>query len=509
MSADILALDHAWQAASKPPASPEKDPHKGTDLSNALLFAKRHREKLRYCEQWGKWLVWTGTHWTLDNRRTAERFAGEMVQSLYAEAASHEAPERRIRISKQANKLESRNALMSMLQLAKGYLAIEMSELDTDPWLLNCKNGTLDLRTGELYPHKPEDYITHCLDTAYEADAQCPAWASFLSAVFSGDEEIIKFAQRAVGYSLTGDVREQKLFMLWGAGSNGKSTFLEVLQGLLKGYAKQAAPNVLLAKRGDDHPTAIADLRGCHMVVCSESGEGRRLDETLVKQLTGGDLIRARHMRQDYFEFTPTHKLWLATNHRPTIKGTDHAIWRRILLVPFCQTFHEHGSGKTPIKDLSLKDKLCGELPGILAWAVRGCLAWQKDGLTPPAAVLQATEGYQGEMDVIASFIAERCVTEDGDAIETSKRLYEAYVDWCKENGETPEIRRKFGQRITEKGFQRYTSNGVRYRGIKLATEGTEPLEGFFPKATSSPSCDSVIKILPSVPSVGNETQSS
>ncbi|MDB0573093.1 phage/plasmid primase, P4 family [Ralstonia solanacearum] len=505
MSEKIAAMDAAMMNAIDIPMPPEKDPYKGTDLANAEHFAERYRGELRYCPQGKKWLVWTSTHWSRDNKKKAERLAGKMVRSLYEDAAKHDEPGRRRQISRMANRLEGRNPLMSMLHLAKSYLAIDPSELDTDLWLLNCGNGTVDLRTGQLMPHQPEHYITRCLPVDYSPDAKCDAWRAFLGSVFGGNSELIGFIQRAVGYSLTGDTSEQAMFVLHGAGSNGKSTLLTILQNLLAGYARQAAPNLLLAKRSESHPTGLADLFGCRMVVSSESGEGRQFDEALVKHLTGGDLIRARRMHEDFWEFVPTHKLWLATNHKPGVKGTDHAIWRRIYLVPFNQTFYDVASGKIPVKDPTLTEKLRGELPGILRWAVEGSLAWQKQGLAPPEIVRQATKGYQTEMDVVGQFLSECCATDNPAAVVKSKDLYEGYRAWCQENGESPETQRRFGQKISDRGFVRVKNNAIWYRGVRLLAGVTGGVGGsklFYPETPITESSNAMNGNHPPVPPV-------
>lgn len=281
-------------------------------------------------------------------------------------------------------------------------------------WLLNVLNGTIDLCTGSLRPHAREDYITRCVNVDYDPDAKCPTWERFIHQVFGGNAEIIAFVQRAVGYSLTGKIVEHVLIVLYGLGSNGKTTLIDALHYLLgPSYAKHAPTDLLLARRGEHHPTELATLHGARLVTAAETGEGRRLAESLVKQLTGGDPVTARRMRDDFWQFRPEFKLWLATNHRPQIRGTDHAIWRRIRLIPFDVTFHTAETGKTPQQDQTLPARLREEATGILAWAVRGCLAWQSQGLGAPDAVRDATEAYRAEMDVLAMFFEERCIFDE------------------------------------------------------------------------------------------------
>jgi len=283
-----------------------------------------------------------------------------------------------------------------------------------------------------------------------------------------GHADLITFLQRAVGYSLTGSVAEQVLFLLWGTGANGKSTFVNaVLDVLGNDYAMQAPDGLLTVKKGDAHPTERADLFGKRFVSSIEIEDGARLAESMVKQLTGGDSIRARRMREDHWQFTPTHKLWMAANHKPTIRGTDHAIWRRVKLVPFVVTIADAD------QDKGLGEKLKGERAGILAWSVRGCLDWQKNGLGNPDAVRQATAEYRGEMDVIGAFVAECCIENDRFTAKAST-VYAAYSKWCQANGEYAVNQRRFGLAITERGIERYTNNGIWYRGLGLDAEGTE-----------------------------------
>ena len=304
----------------------------------------------------------------------------------------------------------------------------------------------------------------------YDPDAKCPIWERFLNEVFGEDAGLVEFVQRAIGYSLTGAVIEHVLIVLYGLGSNGKTTLIDALHALLGPYAQHAPPDLLLARRGEHHPTELATLAGARLVTAAETGEGRRLAESLVKQLTGGDPITARRMREDFWQFKPEFTLWLATNHKPQIRGTDHAIWRRIHLIPFNQTFHEPETRKAPQKDKTLPGQLREELTGILAWAVRGCLAWQKDGLKTPESVRQATEGYRLEQDVLAAFLEECCGVFDKRAEAGASELYEAYKRWCDHSGERAESQKSFGTRLRERGLTSRVSHGRKvYEGIGLS----------------------------------------
>jgi len=280
------------------------------------------------------------------------------------------------------------------------------------------------------------------------------------------NEALRKFVQRSLGYSLTGSVQEQILLFLYGTGANGKTTLMNVVLGLTGDYGKQAAPDLLVAK-GTTHPTELADLFGARFVASTEVEDGRKLAENLTKQLTGGDRIKARYMRQDFWEFAPSQKIWLSANHKPEVRGTDYAIWRRIKLIPFGVTIRKED------QDSRLPEKLKEEMPGILAWAVRGCLEWQAEGLGEPKEVTQATESYKAEQDVLAAFIEECCVVEAGAWVKF-KDLYAVYQAWGTESGEPTETKRKFGNRLTERGFVKDngTDNIAIRRGLALLHEG-------------------------------------
>ena len=461
-------------AANVEPAALDLDPYRGTDEANAALFLSLHGADVRYCPPWDKWLLWTGSHWRIDDLMDVARLAGDMPRELYRKAGEAIDTARRRTIAELARALESRRRQSDLLAAARCRVVVHHTDLDKGRFLLNARNGTIDLSTGQLREHRRVDLLTHDTEIVYRPDATAPTWERFLSEVFDGDEDLIRFVQRAVGYSLTGDVREQVLLICHGSGSNGKSVFLNIVRKLLGKLALQAAPDLLMADRQRRHPTEQADLFGKRLVVCQETAEGRRFNEALVKQLTGGDAITARRMFEDNWTFEPTHKLWLATNHRPEIRGTDHAIWRRPRLIPFNVQFSDDGDHK---KDPDMEAKLTAELPGIMAWGVRGCLDWQAEGLRAPEAVKAATANYQQEQDVLAAWLADCCIvkrTADAKAAE----LYASYADWCDQSGEHPEPQRRWGMRLTERGFQRQRRMvGIFWLGIGLLKAPHEPYE--------------------------------
>jgi len=444
---------------------PEEEIHE-TDLGNAKRMIKLHGRDLRYCHPWKKWLVWNGQRWVKDNTAAVFTKAKDVIMRIYAEATQEQNEKRRKALAKHAIRSEAETRIKAMISLATSEPGIPVlpEELDSDKWALNCKNGTIDLKTGELRPHRRDDMLTQLAPVEYDPKAECPRWLQFLDEIMDGNQNLISFLQRAAGYSLTGETREHVLFILFGSGQNGKSTFLNTLLEMLGDYGSQAAPDMLMSKKNNRHPTELADLFGKRFVVSIETEEGRRLAESLIKQLTGGDRIKARRMREDFWEFWPTHKIWLATNHRPQVRGTDHAIWSRLKLIPFNVQFPDGD----PRQDKTLQDKLKKELPGILRWCVEGCLAWQQEGLGIPKEVEKATEEYRKEMDILTDFFTDCCVIDKGVKVK-AKELYTAYCKWCKENSEQELSQRAFGMRLSERGFTRGVSNSVRWwYGIRL-----------------------------------------
>jgi len=459
----LAKVDSAWKYT---------ETHHLTDLGNAERLAAIHGQELRYCHPWGKWLVWDGRRWQEDDTGEVMRRAKEVVRLMYAEAANIEDKADREALINFAMRSEQSGKLSAMISLAASEEGIPIlpKELDKDPWLLNVANGTIDLRTGELRPHRRGDLITKLIPVEYDPTAKCSRWERFLDEIMCGNKSLVYFLQRAAGMSLAGDTSEHVLFVLYGTGRNGKSTLLNTLLAVMGDYGVQAAPDLLMAKRGERHPTELADLFGKRLVVSIESEQGRRLAESLVKTLTGGDKIKARRMREDFWEFWPSHHLWLATNHKPQIRGTDVAIWSRIKLVPFNVQFLDDD----PRQDKQLGQKLLAELPGILRWCVEGCLAWQKDGLGVPEEVRAATESYRAEQDVVAAFLSDRCVVAPS-AKAAVKDVYKAYLTWCEENGERPLTQREMGARLVERGFNRYrggATGNYMWRGLGLLTDG-------------------------------------
>jgi putative DNA primase/helicase len=336
---------------------------------------------------------------------------------------------------------------------------------------LNCPNGTVDLRTGELRTHNPTDLLTKVTHAKYNPHAKAPMFSAFLTRVLPS-AELRRFVQRLVGYALTGETSEQILPFFYGTGANGKSTFLNIILKAVGDYGLQAGQSLLLAKRGDSHPTELSDLFRARFVVSSELEDGKRFAEALIKQITGGDRIRARRMREDLWEFDPTHTVIVAANHKPEVRGTDEGIWRRIKIVPWEVTIP---AGE---RDPQLPKKLEAELEGILAWAVRGAIEWAQDGLSEPRAVTVQTDEYEREMDVLGGFIDEVCVVGPNCTTKADP-LYYAFKEWAEKNGEYKMAQKDFAGRLKERGFERKRkTSGYVWEGIGLRFDGDGPDQG-------------------------------
>ena len=434
-----------------------------TELGNARRLVERHGSLFRYAPQLGQWLTWDGRRWADDATGEIVRHAKNITDMILDEAKFSDESVKMFTFGKRS---QSAAGIKNMIQLAETEpgVPVMVKDLDFDPWAFNVRNGTLDLRTGELRPHDQRDLITKLANVDYDADAQCPTWLKTLDGIFAGDQSLVKFLQLFAGYSLTGIVSEQLMAFLHGLGANGKSTLLNALRAVAGDYGISLASDVLIDSGHEGHSTGITDLRGARFVTATETEEGRRFNESLVKQLTGGDPIKARRMRTDNFEFLPTHKIFMSGNHLPRINGTDHAIWRRLALLPFEVTF---------ALDPTLEDRLLVETPGILAWAFRGCLEWQRDGLQIPERVVTSTQCYRDSQDHVGRFLADMCNVCEGCYVTTAV-LRDAYESWCDEQGEKAWSATAVGRELSNRGYESKRTNKARiWAGIGLAAEET------------------------------------
>lgn len=451
------------------------------DLGNAYRLQRLHGRDLRYVRELG-WLTWDGQRWAPDSTgevhrrihtvaRAIEGYAAELA--LEASRVESETERDRLRslsaaYAAWARKSQSERRIRAAAKVASTLegIAITSAVLDTDDMLITCNSGTVDLRTGEQRGHRREDLITRLAPVDFDPEAEAPTWLAFLERVLP-DAEVRAFVQRALGYSLTGATGEQCLFVMHGTGRNGKTTLVEAVRRVLGTYALHVQTDTLMCiGRGRGADNDLVRLRGARFVTAIETGEERRLDEPRIKALTGGDTIAARLLYREPIEFHPVAKIWLATNHRPTVTGTDTGIWRRLRLLPFNVEIQEREC------DPKLGAKLASEGAGIIAWMLQGCAEWQSGGLRPPEAVLAATAEWRADSDEVARFIGDRCKALEG-ARTRSSDLYAAYAEWARAEGNRePLSATAFGRRLTEAGHVERRSNGQRFRaGIGLLTE--------------------------------------
>jgi len=430
-----------------------------TDSTNAMRLVKEHGRDIRYNAAWKKWVVWNGKYWEMDEGGVLIHEKGlEMVHNIYDELLKTADYRERIDIEKAAMMSESVRRRKAFVEAATWISALrtKTDELDANPWLLNVKNGTVDIMSGEFREHRQEDMITKIANVDYDPAADCPMWKQFVREIMDYKGDIIKFVQTAAGWSLSGDISEQTMFILYGTGANGKSTFLNTIMFLLGDYATATPTETFMRKSGDNFSNDVARLRGTRFVTTTEVEQGRRLSEPLIKKITGNDQMTARFLYGEFFNFSPTFKIFMATNHKPVIKGTDHGIWRRIRLIPFTTRIPEEK------QDKHLELKLREEASGILNWLLEGIAIWKQERLRTPKAVLFATDEYRGEMDVIGNFIKEKC-RQKKDSTIAIKKLYKVYSDWCEENNEYPVSERFFTLRLKEMGFEQGRTSAERF----------------------------------------------
>jgi putative DNA primase/helicase len=451
---------------------PVPDQEQYSDRWNAQKLIAKCGNDLRYVPAWRVWLVWDGKRWKRDDTQQAERWADDVIRSLYAEAAQITDSAKRQELAEWARRSESAHAQEAMLRTAEKFVAIAPGQLDSDPMLFNVLNGTLNLQTGKLRPHRREDLLTKIAGAKYLAGATQPVWTRFLREATGGNRQLAAFLARAVGYSLTGDTGEEKLFFVHGPTATGKSTFLEAVKSAMGEYAASADFETFLSKpTGGGIRNDIARLAGARFVASLEMEDGRKLAEGLVKQLTGGDTIAARFLYAESFEFRPQFKLWLAANSEPKADDSDGALWRRILRVPFDREIPK--DKRDPEIKKTLRDDPEARA-AILAWAVKGLRAWRKTGLGVPPVVEKATEAYRRRQNPLSEFVEARCEATAGAWI-SSANLRLAYEIWAQGNDEAKLSGKEFAKHLTSLGFtakRKKTERGWAGISIKRGGDG-------------------------------------
>lgn len=421
------------------------------DTGNAERFIDNYREIVRHSYIDKCWYYYNGKKWQRDFTGEIEKLIDRQLGQLKQEAAFYaddEAQEKAF--NKHVKYSRSNKGKVALKKEVQHQVSIMPHEFDCDIWQLNCQNGVLDLKRGSLAEHGSGQFLSKVSNTEYSDKMDCPQWRAFLNQIFANDQELIHYIQKAIGYSLTGSTQEQCMFSCVGNGRNGKSTFLDTISDILGDYACNIQPETLMVKPYSGSANSdIARLRGTRFVTTVEPNEGNRLNEGLIKQLTGGDKVTARFQYGHEFEYTPEFKIWMGTNHKPIIRGTDLGIWRRMHLIPFDVQIPENQVDKT------LKYKLKREYMAILNWMVEGCLLWQREGLKLPKKVKQAVNEYKSEMDVIQTFLDECCEVTTIEYWTGATELYNVYVNWARINNEYIHSSKKFGAELTKKGIEK------------------------------------------------------
>lgn len=425
-------------------------PH--TDLGNAERLVYWHGQDVKYCGTWKAWLYWAGSHWKLDDKGYVARRAKSTARQMQLDAQAIEEEgdsEYAEALRKWGRQSESKRRLDAMQSLASTEQGVPVTadEFDCNDMVFNVQNGTIDLATGICSPHKRSELNMKISPVSYDARAQCPTWRAFLLRVLQGDNDLVEWVQRAIGYSLTGSVAEKCFFVLFGTGNNGKSVFSETMRYITGDYGTTADITTFLSRKKDGPRDDLADLHGARWVNSSESERGAKLAEAFVKNITGGDSVKARHLYGSLFEFRPKFKLWLSSNYKPVIGNMDDGIWSRVRLVPFEVTIPKKE------RDPHLRSKLLRESSGILNWCLEGCLKWQKDGLGDTRLVSQATADYRQEMDILSTFVEECCVVKD-DARTLKSEVYAIYKWWAERQGmKRPYTKKTILDMLFERGF--------------------------------------------------------
>jgi putative DNA primase/helicase len=437
------------------------------DSGNADRFIGAYGKDIRFVVEEKVWLFWHENRWRRDSRDNITSLAENVARHIYVEASNQENDADRRKLAAHANTSLMASRLAATIDLARSRpgISVAVNDLDADRWLLQVKNGVIDLRTEAFRPARREDLLTRRANVEYAQAADCPTWRAFIGSVTGGDEDIARFLQRAAGYALTGETKEQCFFFLHGRGANGKSTFVNTLRELLGSYAVQVQPDILMASKQSNGGAAtpqLVHLKGARFIAACETEEGMRLSESLVKQLTGGDAITARQLYGTPFTFELEGKFFISGNYRPVIRGDDLGIWRRIVLIPFDTTF-------PPDKqDRNLAEKLRAEFPGILNWALDGVRSYRLHGLSRPARIAREVEAYRSAMDIVAQWLDDCCTVEATSKVRAND-AYENYATWVKSIGQAPVSQVRLSEKLADRGFRKARDRkGNCYQGLRL-----------------------------------------
>lgn len=466
-----MIVDHPnrWAALDEGHGDPlPSEPH--TELGYARRLIHVYGDRIRHVVAWNRWLVWNGTRWEPDETGSVPLFQKSIARRVTDAALALPLDQGRKSAYAEAKKFETSAAVSGALKLAgtEAELAVSPAHLDADPFLLNCTNGVLDLRTGQLEPHAPGLLLTKITGAAYQPSAAGSRFNRFLERI-QPDTDMRAFLARLLGHALEGRVVNHVLPILYGQGANGKGTLIGAALAALGDYGDAADPELLTAKSFDAHPTGVADLFGLRLAILHESDHGRRLAEGTVKRLTGGDRIKARRMRENFWSFAPSHTFVMLTNHKPLVAGTDEGIWRRLRLVPFDVVIPDEE------RDEHLGDELACELEAVLAWLVAGYQDYhQRGGLDEPDDVIKATAGYRDESDALKRFLDERCFTGPHHFVRSSE-LFGAWRTWCAREGIDAGTNKAFTTSLQNRGYDTFRTNtGASWRGIGLAADDEE-----------------------------------
>lgn len=454
------------QRANRGKAADVEAAKKQTDIANARRFVRQHGGVVRYVPQWGHWITWSGKVWHRDvDRSCIDALAKKTADRMWSEVGDCPQLERDDFI-KHVQRSSQVRSMRDMVTAARSDPAVivDAATLDADPFLLTCADGTIDLRTGELLAHDPSHLITRMVPHRYEPDAECPTWERFMREVTLGDQSLIDYLQRAGGLTLTG-FNDEALFILYGDGSNGKGVFVHTLERVLGPWACGVSPEFLASKFDKDSAKmqlSLAHIYGRRLVTSSETDQGCRLNEALLKAVTGRDIVTAKALYHDQFDYRPTYKIWFSTNHLPEVVGQDYGVWRRARLIPWLAKFTEE------TKDKYLEDKLAAEIDAIFAWFVRGAIEWRRVGLSEPAAVKAAVEEYQESEDLLGRYIAD-CF-ERGEGFEqTAEPCFRSYLDWCRRSAAEPIGSKTFYREMKKRLPQKPRCARATYLGVRLA----------------------------------------